>query len=266
MISIIVNGQSLSGECKRLASDSVDYIRCRFSFSSDWYGLIKTAQFTQNGKTFDVLVENDICTLPSEIVAGDLEISVFGVESGGTKRITTVPFTASIKASGFVSEGEVPIPPTPDLYSQLIKRVEDAVDNMPDSLSHFTNDMGFITDEAVPKKLSQLENDSGFVTDESVPKMVSELENDSGFITDESVPKLVSELENDTLFVTEEAIPTKLSQLENDTDFATNEYVAGLVGDIDEALDGIISMQNELISMGEISADELPGVSGGDAL
>ena len=184
MISIIVNGQSLSGECKRLASDSVDYIRCRFSFSSDWYGLTKTAQFTQNGKTFDVLVENDICTLPSEIVAGDLEISVFGVESGGTKRITTVPFTASIKASGFVSEGEVPIPPTPDLYSQLIKRVEDAVDNMPDALSQFTNDVGFITDESVPKMVSALENDMGFITDEAIPTRLSQLENDTLFVTD----------------------------------------------------------------------------------
>ena len=248
MISIIVNGQSLSGECKRLASDSVDYIRCRFSFSSDWYGLTKTAQFTQNGKTFDVLVENDVCTLPSEIVAGDVEISVFGVEAGGTKRITTVPFTASIKASGFVSEGEVPIPPTPDLYSQLIKRVEDAVDNMPDSLSHFTNDSGFITDESVPKMVSELENDMGFITDEAVPKKLSQLENDSGFITDESVPKMVSELENDMGFITDEAVPKKLSQLENDTDFATNEYVAGLVGDIDEALDNILAIQNALIS------------------
>ena len=40
-------------------------------------------------------------------------------------RATTVPVTLNIRESGFEGE-EPPIPPTPDLYTQLLKRIEDA--------------------------------------------------------------------------------------------------------------------------------------------
>ena len=54
-------------------------------------------------------------------------MAVFGydTESDTTVRATTVPVTLNIRASGFEGE-EPPIPPTPDLYTQLLKRIEDA--------------------------------------------------------------------------------------------------------------------------------------------
>ena len=45
--------------------------------------------------------------------------------SDTTVRATTVPVTLNIRESGFEGE-EPPIPPTPDLYTQLLKRIEDA--------------------------------------------------------------------------------------------------------------------------------------------
>ena len=55
-------------------------------------------------------------------------MSVFGydTESDTTVRATTVPVTLNIRPSGFVGDNEPPIPPTPDLYTQLLKKIEEA--------------------------------------------------------------------------------------------------------------------------------------------
>lgn len=47
------------------------------------------------------------------------------MESDTTVRATTVPVTLNIRESGFEGD-DPPIPPTPDLYTQLLKRIEDA--------------------------------------------------------------------------------------------------------------------------------------------
>lgn len=54
-------------------------------------------------------------------------MAVFGynMESDTTVRATTVPVTLNIRESGFEGD-DPPIPPTPDLYTQLLKRIEDA--------------------------------------------------------------------------------------------------------------------------------------------
>ena len=54
-------------------------------------------------------------------------MGIYGYDTASdtTVRATTVPVTLNIRESGFEGE-EPPIPPTPDLYTQLLKRIEDA--------------------------------------------------------------------------------------------------------------------------------------------
>ena len=54
-------------------------------------------------------------------------MSLFGydAESDTTVRATTVPVTLHIRPSGFVEDGATPIPPTPDLYTQLLKKLSE---------------------------------------------------------------------------------------------------------------------------------------------
>ena len=58
---------------------------------------------------------------------GAAKMSVFGYDTDAdtTVRATTVPVTLNICASGFEGE-DIPIPPTPDLYVQLLKKIEEA--------------------------------------------------------------------------------------------------------------------------------------------
>ena len=196
MIKISLCGQNVLGEYSPAASDSVDYLEVHFSFSPDWYDLAKTAQFTRNGVTYNVPVERDKCLLPNEIGEGRVDISVFGYEVGGTKRITSLPFSMMIRKSGFVADGNDPIPPTPDIYSQLLSKISQAVDSIPENLSEFENDAGFVTKEELPENLSQFKNDCGFITENDVPTKLSSFSNDCGFITDNAVPKKLSQLED----------------------------------------------------------------------
>ena len=54
-------------------------------------------------------------------------MSLFGydAESDTTVRATTVPVTLHIRQSGFVEDSATPIPPTPDLYTQLLKKLSE---------------------------------------------------------------------------------------------------------------------------------------------
>lgn len=54
-------------------------------------------------------------------------MSVFGYAPNNTEalRATTVPVALQIKPSGFLSNGSTPIPPTPDLYAQLLQQLEE---------------------------------------------------------------------------------------------------------------------------------------------
>ena len=65
--------------------------------------------------------------LPAELHPGAVKMSLFGYdeESDTTLRATTVPVTLHIRPSGFVADGDTPIPPTPDLYTQLLKKLSE---------------------------------------------------------------------------------------------------------------------------------------------
>ena len=58
---------------------------------------------------------------------------------------------------------------------------------VPTNVSYFTNDAGYITEEAiptVPTKVSELENDSNFITNSDIPTNVSYFTNDAGYLTE----------------------------------------------------------------------------------
>ena len=86
-------------------------------------------QFSQCDEVYSVVLGTDgtILYLPAELHAGAAKMAVFGydTESDTTVRATTVPVTLNIRESGFEGD-DPPIPPTPDLYTQLLKRIEDA--------------------------------------------------------------------------------------------------------------------------------------------
>ena len=112
-----------------IASDQIAFVSVKFVFDGAWKTLHKVVQFTQCEETYNVVLgtEGTTCLLPAELHPGTVKMSLFGydAESDTTLRATTVPVTLHIRPSGFVEDGATPIPPTPDLYTQLLKKLDE---------------------------------------------------------------------------------------------------------------------------------------------
>ena len=123
MWKFLVKNQSIEiVEREILADHQIQYVQFKFTFDGDW-------KHFHNDEVYSVVLGTEGTTLylPAELHAGAAKMAVFGydTESDTTVRATTVPVTLNIRESGFEGD-DPPIPPTPDLYTQLLKRIEDA--------------------------------------------------------------------------------------------------------------------------------------------
>lgn len=150
-----------------IADAQSGWVKMNFDFSDDWKNLDKTVQVTQgDNKSSATSVKNlgcccgfhgkghhsgssgpagatynlhlgktgTWCYLPQELEEGSIKVSVFGyaTDTEETVRATTVPCKIYIKKSGFVSDGKVPIPPSKDLYQQIIEELDKKTEGIQD--------------------------------------------------------------------------------------------------------------------------------------
>mgnify|MGYP000050636446 CR=1 FL=1 len=130
MMKFLVKQQKIEVlEREIIASDQIAFVSVKFVFDGVWKTLHKVVQFTQCEETYNLVLgtEGTTCLLPTELHPGAVKMSLFGydAESDTTLRATTVPVTLHIRPSGFVADGDTPIPPTPDLYTQLLKKLDE---------------------------------------------------------------------------------------------------------------------------------------------
>ena len=130
MMKFLVKQQKIEVlEREIIASDQIAFVSVKFVFDGVWKTLHKVVQFTQCEETYNLVLGTGgtTCLLPAELHPGSVKMSLFGydAESDTTLRATTVPVTLHIRPSGFVADGDTPIPPTLDLYTQLLKKLDE---------------------------------------------------------------------------------------------------------------------------------------------
>ena len=131
MLKFLIKQQKIEIlEREIIASDQIAFVTLKFTFDGDWKKFHKVVQFTQCDETYNRVLGTDglSCLLPAELHAGALKMSVFGYDAENTEglRATTVPVTLNIRQSGFVGDDDnSPIPPTPDLYTQLLQKISE---------------------------------------------------------------------------------------------------------------------------------------------
>ena len=130
MMKFLVKQQKIEVlEREVIASDQIAFVSVKFVFDGAWKTLHKVVQFTQCEETYNLVLgtEGTTCLLPAELHPGAVKMSLFGYDAEGdtTVRATTVPVTLHIRPSGFVADGDTSIPPTPDLYTQLLKKLSE---------------------------------------------------------------------------------------------------------------------------------------------
>lgn len=131
-VKVSVQGQSLRwyGNPPEIADSSVEFVEFQFLLPPEWEDCEVVAQFGQT-ETYNVALVNNCCFLPVEIKAGSCSLSLFGQKAGKNIRATSIPLRFRVKNSGFTPSGETPIPPTPDLYAQLLEQVKQYISEIP---------------------------------------------------------------------------------------------------------------------------------------
>ena len=150
-----------------LADHQIAFVNLKFVFDGDWKKFHKVVQFSQCDETYSIVLGFDgtACHLPAELHMGAVKMSVFGydAESETTVRATTVPVTLNIRESGFIGDDGTPIPPTPDLYTQLLQKIAEiqAGVNGKDGLSAYelAKENGFVG--TLTEWLESLKGDNG---------------------------------------------------------------------------------------------------------
>ena len=143
MMKFLVKQQKIEAlEREILASDQIAFVSVKFVFDGAWKTLHKVVQFTQCEETYNLVlgIGGTTCLLPAELHPGAVKMSLFGydAESDTTLRATTVPVTLHIRPSGFVADGDTPIPPTLDLYTQLLKKLDEKADGLQNGKDGFS--------------------------------------------------------------------------------------------------------------------------------
>lgn len=159
MLKFLVKQQKIEIlEREVIASDQISFVTLKFTFDGDWKKFYKVVQFTQCDETYNRALGFDglSCLLPTELHAGAVKMSVFGYDTDNTSglRATTVPVTLNIRQSGFVGDDDVPIPPTPDLYTQILQKIEEVT--VPDMSEYLKKD-------EIQKMIAQALENSGTV-------------------------------------------------------------------------------------------------------
>lgn len=115
-----VSGGEISSAEKHITADSVEFVTAAFSFDEGWSSLLKTAVFRKGELVYHVPVENDVCTVPFEVLKdGIMYVSVFGIS--GNTRATTDEVALTVEKSGYIPS--VPTEPTPDPYNYFLEKV-----------------------------------------------------------------------------------------------------------------------------------------------
>lgn len=139
-----------------LIGDNADY-KAQFDFDSEWNGVVKTARFVRGKKFQEVVIVNDECEIPIEVLKqGFLEIGVFSAE------MTTTPCRILVKGS--IKElGGMTAEPTPDVYSQIISMIENI-------------EISGVTDEQIEKAVTKYlsEHPIEALTEADVQRIVAE--------------------------------------------------------------------------------------------
>lgn len=179
MWKFLVKNQSIEiVEREILADHQIQYVQFKFTLDGDWKRFHKVVQFSQCDEVYSVVLGTEGTTLylPAELHAGAVKMAVFGydTESDTTVRATTVPVTLNIRESGFEGD-EPPIPLTPDLYTQLLKRIEDAEHGLDGKSAYeIAVEHGYVGSEA--EWLESLKGKDGITPDMSEYPKTSEVQ------------------------------------------------------------------------------------------
>ena len=126
-INFIIVGQELKRtDTLKIVGDAIGQFEAVFAFDNWWDGYTPTAQFTKDGKTIDCILEDNKCVVPPEALQGGgiFYVNVFSTDGTGDRK-TANEVAVPLKASGYKADGSHSVEPTPTIYEQLLKKIDE---------------------------------------------------------------------------------------------------------------------------------------------
>lgn len=128
-LNFTVTGQAIiADEPLLIVTGSENVYECHFSFTSEWTGFEKTAVFTSQNEAREVLIHNNMCIMPWEVLEREdirrveLKIGVYGVKDD--MRMPTV-YTKPILVHPGAETAEGGGDPTPTQWEQILSMLAD---------------------------------------------------------------------------------------------------------------------------------------------
>lgn len=140
-IQISVVGQKLraSSNSIRLIDGSQNFVKFTFNLDDSWESLTSYAQFTQNGASYNVYLDDDNSVfLPHEIDEGQCLMTLSGTGNGV---IATTDFVRLNVVGNILTAGQESTNVTKSLYEQLVDKISsleerlDAIEQTVETLS-----------------------------------------------------------------------------------------------------------------------------------
>ena len=132
----------------QLESGEVDVTEVNFIFSPEYDNLSKVAVFTLGDKSYKVILQNDKCYIPTEVLVegNKITIGVYAFKVDGeqlTLRYSPVPVTAEILKGSYVEHAENSSDPTPTEIEQLLDLINSnsiAIDDLSERVNTLEQD------------------------------------------------------------------------------------------------------------------------------
>ena len=106
-----------------IPKSQVNFSRIEFDMDETWGSFLSVvAQFIQGGEPKNVQVKDGYCFVPPELEVGAFELCLRGDD--GESVVASVNRLTLEVCEGFDPSGETPLPPSPDLYTQLVKEID----------------------------------------------------------------------------------------------------------------------------------------------
>lgn len=124
IIKFNIQKQHIQTDRKSLVKGTVNVYECEFTFDEEWDGFVKTAVFINEEINKQVMIVDDKCSIPWEVLShtGYLYVGVYGVKDD--MRYPTI-YTDQINVVDGCDEGGEPLPPTPTVWEEILKTVNE---------------------------------------------------------------------------------------------------------------------------------------------
>lgn len=133
-------------------SGSVNYYKCRFDFSDEWAGLLKFAVFMKDEKVYTILIEDDICSIPEELLLSPVPVAIgiYGTKEGDEVFRISTDFSHIVITEGAYREGTTPSIPEKDEWEIYFARAaEEATKAATDAIRAETGDIDATLDAII---------------------------------------------------------------------------------------------------------------------